>query len=227
MWLQEMPRRQARMLRGAAARHPAAAADVDYPDWYFKRWHFLPEGYLSERSVAWYDRVIRRVYWAGDEGQAVRVLARWLERSGARRVLETAPGPGRLLAALRQRLPQVEFRGVELSPYFVAASRRRLGEGAVVHGDARELSKVAGVFDAVIGAHYVGHVPPGERGRAFAAMATAARPGGLVITVEHRWHRWPAAEGLRLAGRRGLGFSEIRCYRRTAGKGGSHDDAGS
>ncbi|GIW17656.1 MAG: hypothetical protein KatS3mg064_0813 [Tepidiforma sp.] len=218
MWLQTMPADQAERLRDEALRHPAAAEGVSYPDWYFKRWHFLPEGYLSERSTTLYDRVIRPVYWAGSEGRVARLIARWLERTGARRVLELAPGPGRLLARLSERLPGVEFRAVELSPYFVAGTRARRGNAAVVHGDARRLEQVAGVFDAVIETHYVGHLPAEERGLAFAAAVRAARPGGSIVTVEHRWHAWPVPPGVRTAAVRGAGFSRVTFYRRDAGQ---------
>jgi SAM-dependent methyltransferase len=219
MWLQEMPGEQVAALLEQARMHRAADPAVAYPGWYLRRWHFLPEGYLSARSVALYDRVVRRVYWAGSASRAGRVIARWLERTGARRVLEVGPGPGRLVADLRKRLPNVEFRGIDLSPYFVEVARERLGSEAVIHGDARDLSRVAGVFDAVVAAHYVGHLPGAERGAAFAAMAQAVRPGGTVVTIEHRWHRWPETGSLRLAARRGAGFTEMRFYRRYAARG--------
>ena len=220
MWLQMMPGGKAAKLVEAALRHPAAEPGVRYPAWYLRRWHFLPEGYLSDRCVVLYDRVVRPVYWTGGGAREARLMARWLERTGARRVLEVAPGPGRLLASLRSRLPALEFRGIELSPYFVRMARGRLGDGAVAHGDARDLSRAIGVFDAVVAAHYLGHLPPSERGAAFEAMAAAVRPGGSVVTLEHRWHRWPASGWLRLAARRGAGFSELRFYRRAAGEGG-------
>jgi SAM-dependent methyltransferase len=223
MWLQEMPTRQQEALKGRLPEHPFADPGVEYPEWYFRRWHFLPEGYLSERGVLLYDRLIRPIYWAGSEGRVVGLVARWLERTGARRVLEVAPGPGRLLAGLRDRLPAVDFRAIELSPYFVALARRRLGDDAVIHGDARDLGRVAGVFDAVIGAHYLGHLPHAERGAAFEALVRVVRPGGSVVTIEHRWHGWPASAetGRAPVAQRNAGFTRIQFYRRRAGEGAS------
>ncbi len=225
MWLQEMPERQAEALRQAVAGHVHGDGEVAYPAWYFRRWHFLPEGYLSERSVRLYDWLIRPVYWAGSEGRVARLLAAWLRRSGARRVLEVGPGPGRLLARLQRALPGVDLRAVELSPYFVALARERCGSAQVVHGDGRRLERVAGLFDAVIAAHYVGHVPAAEREPALRAMAAATRPGGTVALVDHRWHRWTVPGGLRLRATRGLGFSRLYIYRREAAGRGHHDDA--
>jgi len=219
MWLQGMPRERAAALRSALERHPSAVRGVEYPGWYFRRWHFLPDGYCSARSAALYDRLIRPLYWAGSEGRVVAQLARWLERTGARRVLEVGPGPGRLLAALRARLPGIEFRAIELSPYFVAAATQRLGEGVVVHGDGRDLHRVGMVFDAVIAAHYVGHLPRHEQQAAIAALAGAARPGGTVVMVEHRWHRLRVPGELRPAARHAAGFSTVQFYRRFAGEG--------
>jgi SAM-dependent methyltransferase len=219
MWLQGMPRERAAALRSALERHPSAVRGVEYPGWYFRRWHFLPDGYCSARSAALYDRLIRPLYWAGSEGRVVALLARWLERTGARHVLEVGPGPGRLLAALRARLPGIEFRAIELSPYFVATATQRLGEGVVAHGDGRDLRRVSRVFDAVIAAHYVGHLPRHEQQAAIAALAEAARPGGTVVMVEHRWHRLLVPGELRPAARRAAGFSTVQFYRRFAGEG--------
>ncbi len=219
MMLQGMPPAQAAALRAALEQHPAAAEGVEYPGWYFRRWHFLPEGYFSARSVALYERFIRPVYWAGSERRVAELLAGWLRRTGARRVLEVAPGPGMLLAALRARLPDVEFRGIELSPFFVAAAARRLGEGVVAHGDGRDLRRVGRGFDAVIAAHYVGHLPRHVQQAAMAALTDAARPGGSVVMVEHRWHRVRVPGELRPAARRAAGFSTVQFYRRFAGKG--------
>jgi hypothetical protein len=52
-----------------------------------------------------------------------------------------------------------------------------------------------------------------------AALVEAARPGGSVIVVEHRWHRPQVPGELRLAARRAAGFSTVQFYRRLAGKG--------
>lgn len=221
MWPQEMPERQAAALRQAVARHAHGLAGVEYPAWYFRRWHFLPEGYLSGRSVWLYDRLIRPVYWAGSEGRAARLLGNWLRRTGARRVLEVAPGPGRLLKRLQRALPMVDFRAIELSPYFVAMARERCGSEQIVHGNGLHLEQVAGVFDAVIAAHYVGHAPENERERVLKAMANAARQGGTVALVEHRWHGWDVPRELRLRATRRLGFSTLHIYRRESAQGGA------
>ena len=51
------PARSARHVL-AAAKLPLANREVDYPEWYLHRWHFLPEGYLSRRSAAAYEHLI-------------------------------------------------------------------------------------------------------------------------------------------------------------------------
>ena len=42
-----------------------------YPHWYLHRWHFLPEGYLSQRSVGIYQRLVPKLYYAGQEARVL------------------------------------------------------------------------------------------------------------------------------------------------------------
>lgn len=199
----------------AALRHPAACEGVELPLWYFRRWHFLPEGYLSERSAAWYDRVIRPVYWFGSEGRAARLVAGWLARTGAQRLLEVGAGPGRLLSAVRKRLPGIDARAIDLSPWFVEMARLRLPGGTVEHADLAEYAARGEQFDAVIAAHFLGHMPPDVQPGAAFALSRLVAPGGSLVLIEHRWHRLPG-EGMLGQGpmaTRGLGFARLLVYR--------------
>ncbi|WP_322796421.1 class I SAM-dependent methyltransferase [Tepidiforma sp.] len=215
MRLQEMPKDVAERTALEAARHPAAAPGVELPAWYFRRWHFLPEGYLSRRSTALYDRLIRPVYWFGSEGRAARLLTAWLARTRAQRVLEVGAGPGRLLAAVLKRLPGIEGHAIDLSPWFVEMARRRLPGGTVEHADLAGYAARGEQFDAVIATHVLGHLPRSEQPAAAAALGQLVAPGGSLLLIEHRWHRLPP-DGMFGQGpkaTRGLGFARLLVFR--------------
>lgn len=201
MWLQDMPRARGDDLARRAAGLPEATAGTTYPRWYLHRWHFLPEGYLSGRSVAGYDFVIRNLYNAGQERSIIREVVRQVRRVRPTRVLEVASGPGRLLAALAGARAGQEVYGVDLSPYQVRRARQRVaGNGVeVVHGDALNLGDGGHGWDAVIASHYLGHLPRSVFEPAVAEIVRVMNPGASLFVVDHRWHPAPAHPLLTLA----------------------------
>jgi SAM-dependent methyltransferase len=173
-------------LASAAAECPEAAAGVTYPGWYLQRWHFLPEGYLSERGVGLYERIVRPLYTEGQEGTALRAVGRELRRMRATSVAEFGCGPGRGLRAWRAALPEARIAGIDLSPYFAGVAR---GDGVeFVHGDARAAPWGAGEFDAVVACHVLGHVPEAVAREMLAEAARIVRVGGRLLVVDHAWH---------------------------------------
>jgi ubiquinone/menaquinone biosynthesis C-methylase UbiE len=190
-----------------SARHaPAADRSVRYPGWYLQRWHFLPEGYLSPRSVHLYDRWIRRLYHAGQERRALRIAADAVTAAGHRSLLEVGCGPGRWLAALRGALPGRVITGVDLSPYCVEAARECAGPGVpVLHADGAALPWPHASFDAILFAHVLGHVPHDAAGAMLAEARRVLRAGGTAIIVDHAWHDVPLV-GWRTRSVRSVGF---------------------
>lgn len=180
--------------RSALARARASAfndAAVGYPAWYLQRWHFLPEGYLSRRSVAGYDHVIRRVYYSGAERAALRRLVANLP-PGPNTVLDLGCGTGRALAAVAAARPRARLWGVDLSPFMLARAGARLvsagGRLTLVHGDAVRLPWQEGTFDVVVATHLFGHMPGPAARAALGEVERVLRPGGRLLLVDHRWH---------------------------------------
>lgn len=197
--LQQMRPALGSRLAADATSHPLAAPGVAYEQWYLKRWHCLPEGYLSARSVAWYDRAIRPLYMCGREATVAAHVARYA-RTG--RILDGGCGTGALLARLRRLRPGLELAGLDLSPYAVAAARTRLADtAAILHGDLRRPPFPPASFETVLLAHVLGHVPPVVADAIARAVARLLTPGGRLVTVEHRWHGVVPAGFVR-AGRR-------------------------
>lgn len=212
MIFQDMPENQARKLRLTSASAPMSDPAVDYPDWYMHRWHFLPEGYLSERSAAGYDRVIRNVYNVFNERRIARALLRKVRTFAPESVLEVGPGPGRLLERLAGLRSVSRLTGVELSPYLLARAAERLQGRQVelVHGDGLAMPVPDGEFALATASHYLGHLPPGQRSRAVDELARVVRPGGHVLIVDHRWHAWPKTPLLRKVESTTHAFGSIR-----------------
>jgi ubiquinone/menaquinone biosynthesis C-methylase UbiE len=171
-----------------------------YPAWYLHRWHYLPEGYMSRRSVAGYDHVIRRVYHAGMEGQALARLSTIARRLRPEAILEIGCGPGRAIQALKQALPEARITAVDLSPFMLERAEQRAGTDAadLVHASAAALPSAAGSFDLVIAAHVLGHVPAAVSAAAHAEASRVLRKGGRLIAIDHWWHPEPRSPLRRL-----------------------------
>jgi len=197
--LKRLPAARARELVARASATPVSDPRVKYPRWYLHRWHFLPEGYLSARSAAGYENVIRRVYYQGTDARLNRSVVGELEGLNPGSILEVGCGPGRLLEAISEAGFSEGLVGVDLSPYLLERAARRLDGRTVrlAHADGLTLPAAEGSFDVAVAAHYVGHLPRALRGRALKEIARVVRPGGHVILIDHRWHGLPATPGTR------------------------------
>ena len=220
--LKRMPTSRAKQLVAAAAKAPTSDPRVSYPAWYLHRWHFLPEGYLSRRSAAGYEHLVRNLYnlWLEDKTIASVVLA--LRGCNPTSVLEVGCGPGRLLQAISHAGVGQERVGVDLSPYLLerAANRLRGGSVRLAHGDGLALAAQEGEFDAAIASHYIGHLPSNLRTAAVRELARVVRPGGHVLIVDHRWHPAPDSSALRVTRRerQSLGAVNFTVFERTEGE---------
>lgn len=207
----------------ALARESSAADNsVRFPDWYLHRWHFLPEGYLSGRSIGLYDRFIRRLYHVGREAQAHARLVRLLLARRPRAVAELGCGPGHLLETLRNNLPEAQLEGFDLSPYMLEAARNRVGEGIhLTHADVCMEDGSESKFDALVAVHVLGHMPKDASEEAADRAWRLLKPGGWLLTVEHNWHKLPVGGRFRRAHveRVGAGASSLVVWQRRADPG--------
>lgn len=191
------PERLAQYL-AEAARHPLSRPAATYPAWYLHRWHFLPEGYLSRRSISLYDHGIRRLYHVLHEREALAVVTRWLGDADARRVIELGCGPGRGLEAMAVSLPAAAVAGVDLSPYMLERAQARVADCPTVellHEDSAALPFADGSCDAVVAVHHLGHLPREHAEAVLREARRVLRPGGRLILADHRWHPRVAGEG--------------------------------
>lgn len=171
-----------------ARRAPAADPSVEYPEWYLHRRHFLPDGYLSPRSVRRYERNVRPLYHLWDESRAHREVARLLAAGPGQRLLDLGCATGRALASMARQFPGSELLGLDLSPFMVEWARERSPGAEIMHGDATRLPWAAASIDAVTAIHLLGHVPGKVAATVLGEAARVLRPGGRLILADHRWH---------------------------------------
>lgn len=191
--MKHIPEPRARELIERAGLSPHSDPSTHYPGWYLRRWHFLPEGYLSRRGAAGYEWLIRNLYNTGVERALISKVVRRVRAARPAAVVEFGCGPGRLVEALSEQSGARDVLGLDLSPYLLerAHARLRLPNARVVHADGLSVPAAAASFDVAIAAHYVGHLPSELRPAAVTEMARVVRPGGRVIIADHSWHRWP------------------------------------
>jgi SAM-dependent methyltransferase len=203
-------------LIAAARRNPTCAGSIEFPAWYLQRWHFLPEGYFSARSVRLYEFVIGRVYNVGMEQPILDRLTAEVLRERPSTVVELGCGPGNALRAL-SRDPSARLAGVDLSPFMVETARTHNPAAELFHADARNCPLEEGTADVVVTMHVLGHVPHEVADEIVVEAARLTGPGGRLITVDHSWHRLPEmAGGLKKEGSRKLlgGLLTMSVFRR-------------
>ncbi|MFQ5380435.1 MAG: class I SAM-dependent methyltransferase [Dehalococcoidia bacterium] len=192
------PRKRARLLAGAGA-SPFSNPRVQYPEWYIQRWHFIPDGYFSPRAIGLYDRWVRRLYHGLDESRIYSRIVTLLESLDPQLIAEFGCGPGHALAVLARSFPSARLTGTDLSPFMLEAASRRLPSGVtLVHADACRPVLAAEEADAILAVHVLGHIPRSLAGRMAGQARRALRPGGLLLTVDHRWHPEVAQDHFRL-----------------------------
>lgn len=106
------------------------------------------------------------------------VLWRTLVEWGPRRVLEVGGGPGELSERMQREL-RAHVSYLDISPRMVELARAR-GVDATV-GDVQALPFADGMFDTVVAAWMLYHVP--DIDRALVEITRVLRPGGALIAV--------------------------------------------
>ncbi len=200
------------------AKPPHFDAATGLPEWFWRRWHFHPEGYFSGTALDYYERVIARLYNYTREAAVHRQVARHARRLHPATALEIGCGPGHLLERFGRWLPGVALTGVDLAPLMLERSSSRLGAAAtLLHRDASTGLRGVGPQELVVTIHVPGHVPVGVAEGIVEQGTEILRPGGHWIMVEHAWHRLPhMPPALRLVEREELlgGLQILRVYRK-------------
>ncbi|MBF6204110.1 class I SAM-dependent methyltransferase [Streptomyces gardneri] len=108
-------------------------------------------------------------------------------------VLDVGTGPGKLLAHVRDRRPDLRLHGVDLSPHMIDLAEATLAASAaeLQVGDVGALPYPDDSFDLIVSSLSMHEWP--EPDRAIAELARVLRPGGVVAIYDFRFVRAAAA----------------------------------
>ncbi len=146
--------------------------------------------FINEQSAATLERFIERLEFRGSDPAFAAYRDEYLELidlPNATAVLDLGCGTGVVARAIAART-RGTVTGVDQSPHFIAAARRRAAEEGLgdrvelAVGDAHELDLAAASFDAVVAHTLVSHVRDPRAVLAQAARVT--RPGGTVAVFD-------------------------------------------
>lgn len=160
----------------------------EYPPYYRRTFHWQSDGYLSRRSAELYDVGVEFLFGGTADVMRRQIIPPLVAHARGRdrplRVLEVACGTGRAGAQLLRALPDSQYTGLDLSPYYVDVARERLAEfpGArFVAANAESLPFGDGTFDAVCSVYLFHELPRNARRRVWSEMRRVLRPGGCVV----------------------------------------------
>lgn len=159
------------------------------------------------RAARSYDGLRRQLIPCFDEfyGATVDLVAEFAPDGG--RILDLGAGTGLLSALVAERLPGAELMLTDLAEGMLDKARERFAGRAAPVGFRvmNHLDLAAeGEFDVVMSALSIHHLEDGGKRAVYAAMARAAKPGGLVLNADQvagdtpemearYWSHWHAA----------------------------------
>lgn len=183
-----------RVVRRMRARDYKDIPSVDkgrYPAYYRRTFHWQTDGYFSDHSAQVYDLGVELLFRGTADvmrRQVIPPVTRYLRERGLAphrvRLLDVACGTGRVLQQLATTHPQLRYHGVDLSPFYVKAARRRLRDVAEVSllvENAEHLPYVDDHFDVVTSVYLFHELPRNARRNVVREMFRVLRPGGLIV----------------------------------------------
>lgn len=170
------------------------AVDNDrFPAYYRRNFHWQTDGYFSDYSAEVYELGVELLFRGTADVMRRQILppvTRFVRASGGAaklRVLDVACGTGRTLHQLASAHPSLRLYGVDLSPAYVRAARKRLahvGECAISVENAEALPFADGAFDVVTNVYMFHELPRPTRRKVARELLRVLRPGGLLVVED-------------------------------------------
>lgn len=159
-----------------------------YPPYYRRTFHWQSDGYLSRRSAELYDVGVEFLFGGTADVMRRQVLPPLVAHARGRdeplRVLEVACGTGRVADQILRALPDCDYTGVDLSPYYLEVARERLrerGRVTLVAANAEALPLPDASIDAICSVYLFHELPRNARRRVWSEMRRVLRPGGCLV----------------------------------------------
>ncbi len=161
-----------------------------YPAYYRRNFHWQTDGYFSDYSAEVYELGVELLFRGTADvmrRQIIPPITRYVKahnKPERMRVLDIGCGTGRTLHQLACAHPSLQLHGVDLSPAYIRAARRRLAEVpeltlAVENGEALPWSDAT--FDVVTSTYMFHELPRNARRNVVREMLRVLVPGGLLV----------------------------------------------
>lgn len=162
-----------------------------YPAYYRRTFHWQTDGYFSDHSAEIYELGVELLFRGTADVMRRQVLppisafvrARGGDASRVR-LLDVACGTGRTLHQIATAHPTMRLHGVDLSPAYVRAARRRLADVAeltLAVENGEHLPWADATFDVVTSVYLFHELPRNARRNVLREMLRVVAPGGLVV----------------------------------------------
>jgi SAM-dependent methyltransferase len=119
---------------------------------------------------------------------AEALLVERLIRGEVGRILDLGSGDGHMIALLRERWPEAEAIGLDLSPALIEAAQRRFdsetGVRIETHDLMQPLPEGLGQFDVVVSALAIHHLPDERKKELFSEVFELLRPNGAFYDLD-------------------------------------------
>jgi len=177
-----------RRRRGDGVEVRQAPETQGYPTYYRQNFHYQSGGWFTEESARRYDAQVEALF-SGTAGamrrRALSLLARhWRGRDQRQlRLVDVACGSGAFLGDLRAAFPRAALAGLDLSPAYLAKTRRRAGVG-VMQANAERLPLADASLDGVSCVYLFHELPPKVRTVVAAEIARVLKPGGVLAFAD-------------------------------------------
>lgn len=164
-----------------------------FPAYYRRNFHWQTDGYFSDYSAEVYELGVELLFRGTADVMRRQILppvTRHVRAAGSAdklRVLDVACGTGRTLHQLASAHPALRLYGVDLSPAYVRAARKRLahvGECAISVENAESLPFADGAFDVVTNVYMFHELPRNTRRHVARELFRVIAPGGFLVVED-------------------------------------------
>ena len=196
-------RRKAR--DGAEIRASLPEQSNRYPDYYTQNFHYQSGGWFTDESAQLYDTQVEALFTGTADAMrraALAEISRELKGRDQRRIrlLDLACGNGRFLSRVMHVYPRLQASGLDLSPSYTEAARKRLSrwpQVEILHEAAEAMPLPDASLDVVVSIFLFHELPPEVRGAVLAEVARILKPGGLFILADStQFGDYPDMDGL-------------------------------
>lgn len=176
-----------------------------YPAYYRQNFHYQSDGWFSDESAAIYDTQVEALFTGTANAMrraALAEISRELKGRDQRQVklLEIACGNGSFLASVMDVFPRLQAAGLDLSPNYTEAARKRLqpwSQVDVLHEAAEAMPLADDSQDIVVSIYLFHELPARVRTDVLKEVARVLKPGGLFILSDSvQFGDYPTLDGL-------------------------------